>query len=275
MTASDASVPPAGCTTRILVVDDEDVIRNLTRRILEDHGYHVLTSRDGPAALDVARLAMMQPGSTVHLVLTDIDMPGMNGYALGRLLALTWPDLPIVYMCGTTVGLAGRESLGGLEHFIAKPFSEGELLTTLRGALRVAARTCDSSQQGTAGDPGTLGYETITAARTARAAVAYLDEDARWALLQKWLAEESAGLREAGKRSLRLEALRSIVCPRVSDREWNRVVREHWPVRWADQLRLANALAARRSDPTLARKAREAALGQSRGQARVNRSSER
>ena len=275
MTASDASVAPPGSTTRILVVDDEDVIRDLTRRILEDHGYHVLTSRDGPAALDVARLAMMEPRHTVHLVLTDIDMPGMNGYALGRLLALTWPDLPIVYMSGTTVGLAGRESLGGAEHFITKPFSDGELLTTVRVALRAAARTSDSSQQGTAGDTGTLEYETIAAASAAHAAVAYLDEDERWALLQKWLEEESAGLREAGKRSLRLEALRSIVCPRVCDREWNRVLREHWPVRWADQLRLANALAATRSHPPLARKAREAAVGQLRGQARVNRSSAR
>ncbi len=116
----------------------------------------------------------------------------------------------------------------------------------------VTACTCDSTQQGTVGDPGTLGYEAMAAARAARAAVAYLDDDARWALLQKWLEEESAGLREAGERSLRLEALRSIVCPRVSDREWNRVVREHWPVRWADQLRLANALAATRSKPALA-----------------------
>ncbi len=95
-------------------------------------------------------------------------------------------------------------------------------------------------------------HETMAAARAARAAVAYLDDDARWALLQKWLEAESAGLREAGERSLRLEALRSIVCPRVSDREWNRVVRDHWPVRWADQLRLANALAATRSKPALA-----------------------
>jgi len=275
MTASDASVAPPGFTTRILVVDDEDGIRNLTRRILEDHRYHVLTSRDGPAALDVARLAMMQAGSTVHLVLTDTDMPGMNGYALGRLLALTWPALPVVYMSDTTVGLAGRESLGGSEHFIAKPFSENELLTTVRVALRTAARTGDSSQQGTTGDPGTLEYQTIAAASAAHAAVAYLDEDERWALLQKWLEEESAGLREAGKRSLRLEALRSIVCPRVSDREWNRVLREHWPVRWAEQLRLANALAATRSHPPLARKAREAGVGQSDGRARVNRSSAR
>lgn len=275
MTASDASVAPPGFTTRILVVDDEDVVRTLTRRILEDHSYHVLTSRDGPTALDVARLAMMQPGSTVHLVLTDIDMPGMNGHALGRLLALTWPALPIVYMSDTTAGLSGRESPGGSEHFIAKPFCEDELLTTIRFALGVAARTCGSSHPGTAGDRETLKYETIAAARAARAAVAHLDEDARWGLLQKWLQEESAGLREAGKRSLRLEALRSIVCSRVSDREWNRVVREHWPVRWADQLRLANALAARRSVPPLARKAREAAVGQSRGRARVNGWSER
>ena len=75
----------------------------------------------------------------------------------------------------------------------------------------------------------------------ARAAVAYLGEEERWALLQEWLERESAGQRETGRRSLRLEALRSMVCPRVKDREWDRVVRQHRPVRWADDLRLANA----------------------------------
>ena len=46
-----------------------------------------------------------------------------------------------------------------------------------------------------------------------------------------------------GGRPLKLEALRSTVSPHVADREWDKVLREHWPVRWADQLRLANALA--------------------------------
>jgi hypothetical protein len=91
--------------------------------------------------------------------------------------------------------------------------------------------------------------ETIAAAtEAARAAVAYLGEEARWALLQKWLEQESASQRTAGRRSLRLEALRSIVSPRVKDGEWDKVVREHRPVRWSEELRLANAVACRGAD---------------------------
>jgi hypothetical protein len=90
--------------------------------------------------------------------------------------------------------------------------------------------------------------ETVTTEReVAREAVAYLGDEARWALLQKWLKKEPAVQRKAGRRSLRLEALRSIVSPRVNDGEWNKVVREHRPVRWADELRLANTLASSRS----------------------------
>jgi hypothetical protein len=76
-----------------------------------------------------------------------------------------------------------------------------------------------------------------------RAAVEYLDEEERWVLLQRWLQKETAGRGEAAKRSLRLEALRSIVCPRVGDREWDRILREHRTVQWAGELRLANAFA--------------------------------
>ena len=84
--------------------------------------------------------------------------------------------------------------------------------------------------------------ETFSGATdAARAAVAYLGEEERWALLQEWLEREPTGQRKTGRRSLRLEALRSMVCPRVNDREWDRVVRHHRPVRWADDLRLVNA----------------------------------
>lgn len=86
-----------------------------------------------------------------------------------------------------------------------------------------------------------------TATDVARAAVAYLDDEARWELLQKWLEEESTDHRNAGRRSARLEALRCIVSPHLRDREWNQIVRKNRPVRWADQLRLANALAGTRA----------------------------
>ena len=76
-----------------------------------------------------------------------------------------------------------------------------------------------------------------------RVAVEYLDEEERWILLQSWLEKETAGMNKAANRSLRLEALRSIVCPRVGDREWDRIVREHRKVSWGGELRRANALA--------------------------------
>ncbi len=248
MVAPAAEVAPLSSVSRILVVDDDEMIRRLIRRILENHHYEVVTSCDGAAALEVTRLAMMQPGSTIDLVLTDIDMPGMDGYALGRRLALTWPALPVVYMSGTSQWLAGRVLPGSWDHFIAKPFSASDLLPKLHVVLRLAARGSDDSQDVTGDDPMIHEKETIgTATEAARTAVAYLDEEARWALLQKWLEQESADQRNAGRRSLRLEALRSIVSPHVTDRAWDGVVREHWPVRWADQLRLANALARARS----------------------------
>src|SRR3954451_23781097 len=84
-----------------------------------------------------------------------------------------------------------------------------------------------------------------------RAAVSYLDEEKRWALLQKWLVKEAVGERKAGRRSLRLETLRSIVCPRVTDREGKNVLREQGPAHWTSELRVANAFACRRRKPAL------------------------
>ena len=125
--------------SRILVVDDDDAIRQLTRRMLEGRGYTVLTASDGPAALRATASAMVQPGRAVDLVLTDIDMPGGDGYALGRQLAMRWPAVPVIYMSGTTHGLGRRAGLGPLEHFIQKPFSAGDLLPKLELVLALAA----------------------------------------------------------------------------------------------------------------------------------------
>jgi DNA-binding response OmpR family regulator len=236
--------PPLTSVCRILVVDDDEMIRRLVRRFLESHRFEVLTCSDGAAALEITRLAMAQPGNPINVVLTDIDMPGMNGYELGRRLGLTWPALPIVYMSGTRHGLAGGVPLKAWDHFIAKPFSASSLLPKLHFVLSPGARHSGYSQGENGGDPVIAEPEPGTAAMEAsRAAVASLDDEARWALLQKWLEEEPASQRNAGRRSLRLEALRSIVCPYVGDRDWDEIVRQHWAVRWAEQLRLANALA--------------------------------
>jgi DNA-binding response OmpR family regulator len=74
-----------------------------------------------------------------------IDMPGMDGYTLGRRQALTWPALPVVYRSGTTHGLAGCVPLETWDHFIAKPFAASDLLPKLHFVLRLAASGSDGS----------------------------------------------------------------------------------------------------------------------------------
>jgi two-component system, cell cycle sensor histidine kinase and response regulator CckA len=125
---------------RILIADDDEAMRRLARRILERGGYEVVTASDGAAALCATHSAMAQPASAIHLVLTDIDMPGGDGYALGRQLAVTWPVLPVIYMSGTTHGLARRARLVASEHFLEKPFSADRLLLTIQLVLQRSAR---------------------------------------------------------------------------------------------------------------------------------------
>jgi DNA-binding NtrC family response regulator len=130
-TSPAASPPHPHVVARILIVDDDESMRWLAQRILESRGYEVLTAADGDAALCATRSAMVQPESAIHLVLTDIDMPGGDGYALGRQLKRRWPALPVIYMSGTTYGLAGRAQLATSDHFIEKPFSANRLLQTI------------------------------------------------------------------------------------------------------------------------------------------------
>ena len=131
-----SSRPQTPSIARILIVDDDAAVRRLARRILEGGGYAVVTATDGVAALCAARAALVRPGGTIHLVLTDIDMPGGDGYGLGRQLAITWPELPVIYMSGTTHGLARRAQLASSEHFIEKPFSANHLRHTIGLVLR-------------------------------------------------------------------------------------------------------------------------------------------
>ena len=86
--------------------------------------------------------------------------------------------------------------------------------------------------------------ETPAEARASiRAAVEYLDDEERWNLLQRFLEKETGGRSVGAERSLRLEVLRSMVCPRVGDQEWDRILREHRKARWRGELRLANSAA--------------------------------
>ena len=122
---------PAGGYT-VLVVDDEEPVRRLAVRMLTWAGYQAIEARHGREALD----AIQQHTGPVHLVLTDIKMPGMNGRELGRFVEERWPGKPILYMSG----FASEVFRGGLLEpgapFLAKPFTQEDLATKVRSLLK-------------------------------------------------------------------------------------------------------------------------------------------
>lgn len=121
---------PAGGYT-VLVVDDEEAVRRLACRMLTWTGYQALEARHGREAL----ATIEEHNGPIHLVLTDIKMPGMTGRELGRHVEERWPGKPILYMSG----FASEVFRGGLLEpgapFLAKPFTQDDLATKVRALL--------------------------------------------------------------------------------------------------------------------------------------------
>ncbi|MBL8721282.1 MAG: response regulator [Myxococcales bacterium] len=120
--------------TTVLVVDDEDRIRAIVRRILEARGFAVLEARSGEDALVVHDQARR-----VDLLLTDIVMPGMGGSALARALRDRRPDLRVLFMSGHAFD---AEELATDAGFLPKPFGARELLRHLEEVFAAAEKAC-------------------------------------------------------------------------------------------------------------------------------------
>jgi two-component system, cell cycle sensor histidine kinase and response regulator CckA len=117
---------------RILVVEDEEMVRHMACRALEDFGYTVLEANDGQAALELLD-SLKEP---VDLVLCDIVMPVVSGPALGTALAERAPHLPVVYMSGyPSQDVARRELVPAGAVFIQKPFRPEDLAAKVRAVL--------------------------------------------------------------------------------------------------------------------------------------------
>jgi two-component system cell cycle sensor histidine kinase/response regulator CckA len=124
---------PAGRETVLLVEDDEGA-RELARRVLGGLGYTLLEAKDGQEAL---RLAADYP-DTIHLLLTDVVMPGMGGTVLAEQLARSRPDLKTLYMSGyTDNAIAHHGVLDPGIAFLQKPFGPMELARKVRAVLNV------------------------------------------------------------------------------------------------------------------------------------------
>ena len=116
----------------ILLVEDDAQVRNLARTLLDRLGYTVLATGGGREALST----LDAHGGPIHLLLTDVIMPDMNGRELYTLAAQRRPGLKVLYMSGYTGNVIAHQ--GVLEegtHFVQKPFSLRSLAARLREAL--------------------------------------------------------------------------------------------------------------------------------------------
>jgi CheY-like chemotaxis protein len=124
---------PAGQGEIVLVVEDEPDVRTMAERILTKGGYSVIATSDGEEALRVCGRAD-QP---IHLLLTDVIMPGILGTDLVEQIKTIRPNLGVIFMSGYSHEVLAPEALAeqGGTAFIEKPFSASELLWAIRTLL--------------------------------------------------------------------------------------------------------------------------------------------
>jgi two-component system, cell cycle sensor histidine kinase and response regulator CckA len=133
-------------TETILLVEDEDPVRSVTRQLLERNGYTVLEAADGPSAL--ALIDGNGAQSLIDLLLTDVVMPGMSGRELADQLKARRPDLRVLFMSGYTDDTVVRH--GMLEAGIAyleKPFRPDLLLRKVRDVLAEQSGTPNNARK--------------------------------------------------------------------------------------------------------------------------------
>ena len=119
-------------TETVLLVEDEPALLGLTHTVLKKFGYVVLPAKCPAEALDLAR-SYTKP---IHLLLTDVVMPGMNGRELWEKLTAERPGLKSLFMSGYTADIiANHGVIDGDIHFLQKPFSMDALALKLREAL--------------------------------------------------------------------------------------------------------------------------------------------
>ena len=131
---SDTPPFPPGKVPRhtVLVVDDEEGLRSIVCRTLQNEGYGTLEAGHGAEALEV----MDKAPSPIDLVVTDVVMPGMDGRELGRRLTQRWPTLPILYISAYDVNdIFRRGSPRSSAPFLQKPFPPEILISSVRQLL--------------------------------------------------------------------------------------------------------------------------------------------
>ena len=116
----------------LLLVEDEEMVRNLTTNILTEKGYRVLAASNGDAAVEIANT---HPG-VINMLITDVVMPRMNGKQIAEMVTRKHPDIPVLYMSGyTDEAIVHHGVLDQGTNFIEKPFTSQALTTKVRSVL--------------------------------------------------------------------------------------------------------------------------------------------
>jgi CheY-like chemotaxis protein len=117
---------------RVLIADDEDSMRTLVARAIALDGHDVVTAEDGVEALDI----LERERGAFDLLLTDIQMPVMDGIALALSAARDFPDLTILLMTGFADQRERAHGLNAIVHdVVTKPFSVADIRTAVAAAL--------------------------------------------------------------------------------------------------------------------------------------------
>jgi DNA-binding NtrC family response regulator len=119
----------------ILLVDDEEGYRELIARVLTKAGYEVLQAADGLEALSLLEK------SKIDLVISDILMPALNGYALVARLRAKWPTMPVILTTGFLSQDAAKSMMNGSVDFIPKPINSELLIQTVQRLVPQLANT--------------------------------------------------------------------------------------------------------------------------------------
>ncbi len=155
------SCPVVGTTStdpkaqRILVVEDSDRLRAEAVRTLAAQGYMVAEARHGEAAMRVIE----QAAESFDLVVTDVTMPVMSGYKLGRSLARMRPRLPVLYLSAASEGAAFGQPIDP-SLFLHKPFLPEDLVRRVIALLGPLVEASPSSLRGSYRDVSSNGADS-------------------------------------------------------------------------------------------------------------------
>jgi CheY-like chemotaxis protein len=127
----EETLPASREGVTILLVEDDPMMRRLTRQMLQEHGYRVLEAEDGRSALEV----IASNAAPIDLTLTDVVMKRMNGPELVLRLIESNPGMKVVYMSGYTGELVAHQGFDTGIRLLEKPFTRADLLKTIDAAL--------------------------------------------------------------------------------------------------------------------------------------------